>query len=56
MLREAGVDVTEAESLVGDRKSWKERVEGRMDHLYRWECQKGKQYMWGKVRAHGQEY
>ena len=48
MLREAGVDVTDVESLVRDRKGWKERVERRMDHLYSWECQTGKQYEWGK--------
>ena len=44
MLREAGVNVTDVERLVRDRKGWRKRMEGRMDHLYRWECQKGKQY------------
>ena len=33
MLPEAGVDVTNVKSLVGDRKGWKERVEGIMDYL-----------------------
>ena len=46
MLREAGVDVTDVERLVGDRKGWKKRVEGRMDYLYRRECQKGMKYEW----------
>ena len=48
MLREAEVYVTNVERLVADRKRWKKRVEGKMYHLYKRECQKGKQYKWGK--------
>ena len=33
MLREAGVDVTDVERLMGDRNRWKERVKERMVHL-----------------------
>ena len=40
------------EHPVGDGKGWKERVEGRMDHLCKWECQKRKQYEWGENEEH----
>ena len=44
LLQKAEVDMSNVERMVGDRKGWKQRVKGRMDHLYKWECQKEKQY------------
>ena len=41
LLREGGIDWTEAESLTADRKKWKEMVSGRMDHLERYERSMG---------------
>ena len=41
VLREAGIDWTEVERLTSDRKGWKEKVAERMEHLDRWERQKG---------------
>ena len=40
LLREAGIDVTEIESLTRDRKKWRSVVKERMDHLlkYDWSC------------------
>ena len=40
----AGVVVTDVEQMVADRK---EKVEGRMDHLYKWKYQRGKRCEWG---------
>ena len=44
VLREAGIDWTEVEQLTSDRKGWKEKVAERMEHLDRWERQKGHGY------------
>ena len=46
VLREAGIDWTEVERLTSDRKGWKEKVAERMEHLDRWERQKGHGYRW----------
>ena len=46
VLREAGVDWTEVERLTSDRKACKEKVAERMEHLDRWETQKGHGYRW----------
>ena len=46
VLREAGIDWTEVERLTSDRKGWKEKVAERMEHLERWERQKGHGYRW----------
>ena len=46
MLREAGIDWTEVERLTSDRKGWKEKMAERMEHLDRWERQKGHGYRW----------
>ena len=41
LLREEGIDCTEAESLTADRRKWKEIVSVRMDHLERYEHSRG---------------
>ena len=46
VLKEAGIDWTEVERLTSDRKGWKEKVAERMEHLDRWERQKGHGYSW----------
>ena len=46
VLREAGLDWTEVERLTSDRKGWKEKMAERMEHLDRWEKQKGHGYRW----------
>ena len=46
VLREAGIDWTEVERLTSDRKGWKEKMAERMEHLDRWERQKGHGYRW----------
>ena len=46
LLRDAGIDWTEVERLTSDRKGWKEKVAERMEHLDRWERQKGHGYKW----------
>ena len=46
VLREAEIDWTEVERLTSDRKGWKEKVAERMEHLGRWERQKGHGYRW----------
>ena len=46
VLREAGIDWTEMELLTSDRKGWKEKAVERMEHLDRWERQKGHGYRW----------
>ena len=46
MLREAGIVWTEFERLTRDRKVWKEKVAERMEHLDRWNKQKGHGFRW----------
>ena len=46
VLREAGIDWTEVERLMSDKKGWKEKMAERMEHLDRWERQKGHGYRW----------
>ena len=48
LLREAGVDWTNVERLGSDRDGWKRMVNERMDHLYKWEQQKGHLYEWAE--------
>ena len=47
LLRESGCDWTDIERLCNDRDGWMKRVQQRMDHVYKWECQKGHTYEWG---------
>ena len=46
VLREASIDWPKVERLTSDRKVWKEKVAERMEHLDRWERQKGHGYRW----------
>lgn len=46
MMKDAGMDCTEVERLTSDRDGWKRRVNERMEHVYKWECQKGNRYVW----------
>ena len=39
-MRRGRGDVTGEERLVGDKKGWKEKVEGRIDYLCKWESRK----------------
>ena len=46
VLWEAGIDWTEVERLTSDRKVLKEKVAEIIEHLNRWERQKGHGYRW----------
>jgi len=47
LLREAGVDYTDIERLVGDRDGWRKIVRDRVEHIEVWEKQQGHRYEWG---------
>ena len=44
IMREAGLDPTDAASLTKDRKLWKSKVVGRTKHLAEWERSKGNKW------------
>ena len=44
LLREAGVDWTDIERLMRNRKGWKKCVLGRMERVWLWEKHKGHKY------------
>ena len=46
ILRNAGIDWTDVERLCNDRNGWKEKIKERMEHLYKWQAQKGHEYVW----------
>ena len=48
LIREAGWDHTDIERLTKDRKGWKTKTMKRMEHLQKWEEQKGHRYEWGQ--------
>ena len=47
-LKEGGIDWTEVEKLSAERKVWKDLVIERMNHLHKWERQKGHEYEWSE--------
>ena len=46
VMRDAGMDWTQVEQMTSNREGWKKSVKERMDHLYKWESQKGHLYVW----------
>ena len=44
LLKEAGINWTEAPKFALDRKEWKRRIKIRMDHLEKWEYQQGNRH------------
>ena len=49
VMREAGLDPTDACSLTRDRKVWRGKIKERLDHLAEWEKSKGKLWTGGVV-------
>ena len=46
LLREAGIDWTDIERIVGDRDGYRELVRERVGHIEKWDRQKGHKYVW----------
>ncbi|KAI8486755.1 hypothetical protein Bbelb_355030 [Branchiostoma belcheri] len=46
LLKDSGVDWTDVERLSSDRDGWRKIVRERMDHLDKWERQRGNKYEW----------
>ena len=46
LLREAGIDWTDIERIVGDRDGYRELVRERVGHIEKWDRQKGDKYVW----------
>ena len=44
LLKEAGINWTEAPKFALERKEWKRRIKIRMDHLEKWEYQQGNRH------------
>ena len=50
LLREAGIDWTDIERLVGDRDGYREHVREKVGHIEKWDRQKGHKYVWEEGR------
>ena len=48
VIKKAGRDWTDVERMIADKEEWNSVVKERMEHLYKWECQKGNKYEWGE--------
>ena len=48
LLRDAAIDWTDIERIVGDRDGYRELVRERVGHIEKWDRQKGHEYVWGE--------
>ena len=45
-MREAGIDWTDIERIVGNRDGYRELVRERVGHIEKWDKQKAHKYVW----------